>query len=198
MDGEEADDRDDATLIAESRDNPERFAALFDRHAATIYQYMARRLGEQSAEDLVTEVFTIAFRKRARYRQDYTDARPWLYGIATNLVNQHRRDEARKYRALARTGVDPVIENHADSVATDVTVRGVRRQLGDALARLPAKDRDALLLHVWQELSYGEIAHALDVPLGTVRSRLSRARRRMREQLGDHTADVMGREFSYG
>ncbi len=174
---------DDATLIALSVVEPEVFAAIFDRHATEIHRYAARRLGDGVAEDVVGETFLVAFRRRERYDQAYPDARPWLYGIATNMISRHRQAEVRFYRALARTGVDPVIESPADDVIARVSAAGQRRGIAAALARLSASDRNTLLLVVWAELSYDEAASALRIPIGTVRSRLNRARRKMREAL---------------
>ena len=92
---------DDAAVIESSWREPEQFATLFDRHAPHIYRYLARRAGRQVADDLVAETFLAAFAKRDRYDLGHPDARPWLYGIATNLVGQHRRDQARQDRISA-------------------------------------------------------------------------------------------------
>ena len=112
---------DDATLIARSLTAPKCFASLFDRHAPAIHGYIARRLGRDTADDLMAETFLLAFRGRDRYDQDYPDARPWLYGIATNLIGRRQRDEVRFFRAMARTGVDPAAEPVADEAARHVT-----------------------------------------------------------------------------
>src|SRR5882757_477329 len=95
---------DDASIIGDSVGRPDRFAAIFDRHAPHIQRYLARRLGQQIADDLVAETFLVAFRRRARYDLGRTDARPWLYGIATNLIGQHRRDEVRRFRLQQISG----------------------------------------------------------------------------------------------
>jgi RNA polymerase sigma-70 factor (ECF subfamily) len=179
-----ADAESDASVIARSRDEPEAFAALFDRHADAVHRYVARRLGGEVADDLVAETFTTAFQQRHRYdpaRGAGTDARPWLLGMATNLVGRHRRAEARRFRAMARV---PALADHdeplADRAADRVVARAVRRELAAALAALPARHRDVLLLVAWGDLSYGEAAQALGIPVGTVRSRLNRARRKLR------------------
>jgi hypothetical protein len=112
---------DDAELIAASRAEPEVFAAIFDRHAATIHHYAARRLGQAVADDVVGETFLVAFRRPDRYDLAYRDARPWLFGIATNVISRHRQAEVRFYRALARTGVDAVIDSPADEVVARLT-----------------------------------------------------------------------------
>jgi RNA polymerase sigma factor (sigma-70 family) len=173
----------DAEVIERSWQEPERFAALFDRHAPLIHRYAARRIGAEAADDLVAETFLAAFGKRRRYDTSYPDARPWLYGIATNLIGQHRRDELRQYRIQRAALPDLDAPGHADQVAASVTAHGMRRQLAAALAGLPDGERDVLVLIAWEQLSYDETARALGVPLGTVRSRLNRARARLREAL---------------
>ena len=119
---------DDAAVIESSCREPERFAVLFDRHAPYIYRYLARRAGRQVADDLVAETFLAAFAKRDRYDLGHADARPWLYGIATNLVGQHRRDEARQYRIRQAAAAEPEVPGHADGGA-DVTAQAMRTLL---------------------------------------------------------------------
>jgi DNA-directed RNA polymerase specialized sigma24 family protein len=116
---------DDARLIARSRRHPEDFAGLYDRHAPSIHRYVARRLGDQAADDVVAETFLAAFRRRGRYDLARPDARPWLYGIAANLIGTHRRSETRMLRALARTGTDPVTDA-MDRVDARVSATGRR------------------------------------------------------------------------
>ena len=178
---------DDAGLIVESCRVPERFGAVFDRHATAIHGYIARRLGRDAADDLVAETFLVAFRQRASYEPDQPSARPWLYGIATRLVSRRRREEVRFFRAIARSGIDPaadpVAEPVADQSARRADAQALHRGLAGALAVLATADRDALLL-VADGLSYQEAAQALGVPPGTLSSRLARARRRVRAELG--------------
>jgi RNA polymerase sigma factor (sigma-70 family) len=175
---------DDAVLIERSWHEPEAFAALYDRHAAPIHRFAGRRLGDQMADDVVGETFLAAFRRRKRYDLRRADARPWLYGIAANVIGKHRRAEVRMLRAFARTGADPVAAGHADLVDSRVCAAAVQRDLAAALAGLPTGDRDVLLLIAWADLSYEETAAALGIPVGTVRSRLHRARRKVRGALG--------------
>ncbi|WP_432071110.1 RNA polymerase sigma factor [Streptomyces sp. AA1529] len=181
-----ADAGSDASVIARSRDEPEAFAVLFDRHADAVHRYAARRLGGEVADDLMAETFTTAFQQRHRYDPDRgAGARPWLFGIATNLVGRHRRAEARRFKAMARV---PIPADHdepiADRAADRVGARAVRHELAAALASLSARHRDVLLLVAWGGLGYEEVAQALGIPVGTVRSRLHRARSRLREALG--------------
>ncbi|WP_371660804.1 RNA polymerase sigma factor [Streptomyces sp. NBC_00280] len=181
----------DASVVERSWHEPEVFAVLFDRHADSVHGYAARRLGGEAAEDVMAETFTTAFQQRFRYDTGQAGARPWLFGIATNLISRHRRAEARRLRALGRlppdgtgTGGGRADETVADQVAARVSAQAVGRELAGALARLPARHRDVLLLVAWADLGYEEVARALDVPVGTVRSRLHRARRKVREALG--------------
>jgi RNA polymerase sigma factor (sigma-70 family) len=177
-------EEDDAAVIETSTREPARFGTIFDRHGPHIYRYLERRLGREFADDLTAETFLIAFRQRHRYHRDTPDARPWLYGIASNLVGQHRRHELRDYRL--RQAVAPELPEycHADQVATSVTAQSVRGLLVAALRRLAPRDRDVLLLIAWEAFSYEEVAAALQIPVGTVRSRLNRARTQIRAALG--------------
>jgi hypothetical protein len=126
---------DDAALIAHSLADPEAFAAIFDRHALQIHRYAAQRLGNALADDVVGDTFLVAFRRRDHYDPAYRDARPWLFGIATNMISRHRQAEVRFYRALARTGVDPLVESPIDDVVARVAASAERRSLAAALAR---------------------------------------------------------------
>ncbi|MFJ7217018.1 RNA polymerase sigma factor [Amycolatopsis sp. NPDC098790] len=173
----------DAEIIAASLRHPERFAALFDRHAAHIHRYLARRLGGQVADDLTGETFLIAFRGRERYDPAFPSARPWLYGIATNLVGQRRRAEGREYRLRAALGPPADQDSHAERVAERVSAQALTGRLAAALAGLGQGDRDVLLLIAWEGLAYDEVAAALGIPVGTVRSRLNRARKKVRAEL---------------
>jgi RNA polymerase sigma-70 factor (ECF subfamily) len=188
-------DADDAAVIQLSRYEPEHFTVLFRRHAPHIQRYVARRLGQDAAEDIVAETFLLAFRQRDSYDSGRADARPWLYGIATNLIGRHRRAEIRLYRALARTGADPVMEAFTDRVDDRVSAAAAGRRLAAVLARLPEELRDTLLLVAWGELSYEQAAAALGVPAGTVRSRVSRARSKLRRALGDTNPAAYDKEF---
>jgi RNA polymerase sigma-70 factor (ECF subfamily) len=177
------DERDDAAIVHASLRDPDQFAAIFDRHAPHVHRYLARRLGREAADDLVAETFLIAFGKRKRYDQNRADARPWLYGIATNLISQHRRDEARQLRLRNAIGPDPHVASHAERVVAQVAAQAMGQLLGTALAELSTGDRDVLLLVAWEGLTYDQVATALDIPVGTVRSRLNRARKLVRDVL---------------
>ena len=122
------------------------------------------------------------------------NARPWLYGIATNLLAHHRRTEARRLGATARLlARRPAGDDAGDRVVERLDAEALWPHIADAVGALPEGERDALLLFVWEELSYDEIACALDVPLGTVRSRLNRARENLRElraSIGRHSMGI--------
>jgi len=173
----------DAEVIAQSRREPERFAVIFDRYYPQIHGYAARRLGQGLADDIAAETFLIAFERRERYEVSRSDARPWLYGIVSNLISRHHRAEGRRYRALARVGVTDVVQGHADEVVVRLDAQARRAPLAAALARVADRDRDVLLLIAWEGLSYEEVSHALGIPLGTVRSRLHRTRDTLRQSL---------------
>jgi RNA polymerase sigma-70 factor, ECF subfamily len=178
--------RSDAEILARALTEPELFGILFDRHFATIHRYLERRVGRDGADELSAEVFRIAFEKRARFRALHESALPWLCGLATKLMLKRWRGERRHLRALARASnewrdVLDELENADERVAA----QAVSGRLLDALASLHERDRDVLVLVAWEEFSYEEIATALDIPVGTVRSRLNRARRSLRELLTD-------------
>jgi len=174
---------DDATLIERSLNEPETFAALFDRHAPLLHRYVTRRLGPTEAEDVVADTFLAAFQRRGDYDRDRPDARPWLYGIASNVIGKRRRAETSLYRAYLRSGVHPA-EILGRQVEDGINTLAVNRPLARALLRLNRGDRDVLLLVAWADLTYQEVANALAIPLGTVASRLNRARLHIRQALG--------------
>jgi RNA polymerase sigma-70 factor (ECF subfamily) len=153
------------------------FADVFEAHFAAVYGYLRRRAGD-GAEDMAAETFSRALAAYARFDPAHGDVRPWLLGIATNVVHAHRRAEARRLRAYAReAGRHPRSEE-----AVGGSGRGARRAAA-AIARLSLGDRDVLLLVAWGDLSSDEVAAALGIPAGTVRSRLNRARAAIRAHL---------------
>ncbi len=172
----------DMDIVAGFRRDPERFTEVHDRYFRDIYRYVAGRLDVQVAEDIAAETFCLAFGRRDRFDpQRGSSLRAWLFGIATNLVAQHRRKEARRYKALARAGADPVAGSHEDRVLTEVTAGSMRPQLAKALTALSPGERDVVLLIALAELTYDEVADALGISQGTVGSRLSRARKKLHE-----------------
>jgi RNA polymerase sigma-70 factor (ECF subfamily) len=172
-------------VIAESLETPGAFGVIFDRHGSTLLRFLARRVDPAVAEDLLGEVFRIAFERRSAFEQDRDSARPWLYGIAANLVAKHHRSEARRFRAMARVSAARVSaarlldDDPAERAVAAADAGALWPRVVDAIGALPEAERQVLLLFAWEELSYDEIAQALGVPVGTVRSRLSRGRARL-------------------
>lgn len=177
-------DGEDHAFIAASLTQPDAFGVLFERHARELHRFLSRRLGDL-ADDLLGELFVTAFELRHRYRAELNDARPWLYGIASNIVRRHHRAEATRYRALARVPLALVtLDGSSDAVAL-ADAEAIRPRLAEALATLSSADREVLLMLAWGQLEHAEVAAALGIPLGTVRSRLHRARQQLRPVLDD-------------
>lgn len=153
------------------------FERLFEQHFDGVYGYLARRVGPELARDLASETFARAFAARRKYDPTRGEVRAWLFGIAHNLLRRHYRDEERRLRVLAAL----------EMPSSDATPSEEPR-LAAALAELPLEERDPLLLFVWGDLSYEQIAEALALPVGTVRSRLHRARGRLRYALTEEEA----------
>ena len=171
----------DGELIRASLDAPERFTGVFERHYGAIDGYCVRRLGSDG-HDVSATTFVEAFRVRHRFEFDRDDARPWLYGIVSNLVRRHRRSEARRLRAYARLHAAAPLQLDVDA---RVDAAALSNRLATGLATIPVRDRDALLLYAWADLSYEQVAQALEIPIGTVRSRISRARTKLQTALAD-------------
>lgn len=176
----------DATLLARSRLEADAFTGIYDKYFPVLHRYIAGRLGVQAADDLAAEAFLVAFRQRGRFDPARGAVRPWLFGIATNLIAQHHRAEARRYQAMARTGREPAVESHEGWVVTAACAGGLPPALARALSALSPPERDVVLLVALGELSHEEIARALAIPNGTVRSRLNRARKKLRAALGQN------------
>jgi RNA polymerase sigma factor (sigma-70 family) len=179
----------DAEVLARSLDEPGEFAAIYARHGPAILRYARRRLGETAGEDAATEVFVRAFKQRATYTAQHPTALPWLYWLAGQVVGDCARAERRRLRLFARL---------AETVAPASTESpGVKPGLGPemvrGLRRLADVDRETLLLVVWGELTYEEAAAAVGVPVGTVRSRISRARRQLREDIPERASATTDR-----
>jgi len=184
------DEPTDADLIGRSIDDPRAFMPLVERHHRVLFGYLARRVGRDIAEDVTSETFARAFAQRARYDRARLDARPWLFGIATNLLRNHARSEGRQLRAYSRHGVQD--RTHDDDAAVDARVdaKAQSQVLAGALEQLKAGDREALLMFAWNDMSYEDIAASLDIPVGTVRSRLNRARKIVKAHLAEHGVDA--------
>lgn len=166
----------------------------FDRHYRDIFGYLAKRIDRHTAEDLASETFVRALEHRSRFDPTKGGERAWLFGIATNLLSKHWRSEVRGYRACERLGADPLRQGRdVDELVDRVDAQARGRALAGALAGLRAEERDVLLLVAHADMTYGEVAQALDLPVGTVRSRLHRARTAVRAALGDARPEQGGR-----
>lgn len=168
----------------------EAFGDLYERHACAVQSYCLWRTADlQSAEDATATVFLEAWRKRRRMTLTTDSAAALLLGIANNVVRRHWRSHGRYRDALARLqhcGPTPG-DLEAEALSRVDAIQRLREG-GEAIRRLPRREREVLALLAWSDLSYGEIAEALGVPLGTVRSRLARARERLGDAFPDATA----------
>ena len=171
----------DADVIAASMVQPDRFGVIFDRHATALFRYLVRRVGVDAADALLGELFRVAFEKRHGYDLARPNARPWLYGIAVRLLAHHKRSEARRLNATARLLAERGSTDPSEGTVDQLDASRLWPVVARGVAGLPEAERDALLLYVWEQLSYDEIAVATGVPVGPVRSRLTRARITVRE-----------------
>ncbi|WP_046012587.1 RNA polymerase sigma factor [Microbacterium sp. SA39] len=171
----------DSEIIRRSLDHPPAFAELFDRHSRVVNAFASYRVGRHTAEDVLSETFLVAFRRRADYDVGVESAVPWLLGIASRLIRRHRAVEAKHWRSFAAavTGEEHSSEGGVDDAMIRLDAEREVQGLRARIAALAPKDRETLLLYAWQGLTYEEVAAALGVPVGTVRSRLNRVRKRL-------------------
>lgn len=170
----------DSEIIRRSLDAPAAFAELFERHARVIGAFAARRVGSDAAEDVLSETMLVAFRRRRDFDPTWDSAKPWLLGIASRLIKKHRADEARQWRSFeAVSGSAHVSDGAIDAAGERADASAAVRELAPRIASLGARDRETLLLYAWGDLTYEQVAVALGVPVGTVRSRLNRVRRKL-------------------
>lgn len=191
--GPSGDQVTDGTVIELSWEVPERFSEIFDRHFVSIFTFCARRVGPVLAEDIVNETFCVAFDHRRRYdTRERPNARPWLMGIATNVMRHEFRRQLREKRAVDRISVEDTHPEHDVSIVDNFAVAERIERVRAALAKLPNQELEALLLSALELRTYEQIAEVLQVPVGTVRSRIHRARKHLNEL----TADVMSPKSS--
>jgi RNA polymerase sigma factor (sigma-70 family) len=168
----------------------EAFGGLYERHARAVQSYCLWRTADlQAAEDATATVFLEAWRKRGRLTLTTDSAAALLLGIANNVVRRQWRSQRRYRDALERVRSvgQPPNDLEAEAIARVDAVRQLRDG-GEAIRRLPRREREVLALLAWSDLSYGEIAEALGLPVGTVRSRLARARTRLGDAFPDPSA----------
>jgi RNA polymerase sigma factor (sigma-70 family) len=188
-----SDETSDAAIVAASLGDPELFATLFDRHYQALHGYLLRRVQAAVASEICSEAFLIAFERRQQFQGANASARPWIFGIALNLLRRHYRRERRELAAYARTGCDP-LQDESSNADERLSQGELAKQLAGALANLADKDREALLLYAWADLSYPEIAEAMNSPIGTVKSRIARARRALRSSAPETVAGYAANE----
>jgi RNA polymerase sigma factor (sigma-70 family) len=180
------DRRTDSEVMAASLEEPQEFGAIYRRYFEQVYRYLARRAGHSAADDLAAEVFVRAFTARSRFDLGAASARPWLYGFASNVLRDHLRSQQRRTRAYIHAAEPAGTDAGLPDAMERANAALMAPRLQSALAALPEADRETFLLHVLGELTYGEVALTLHIPIGTVRSRIARARSRLRELTADH------------
>jgi RNA polymerase sigma factor (sigma-70 family) len=184
----------DAEIFQRSIRDPDAFREIFDRHASAVHAYARRRIGMTAGEEILAQTFLTAFEKRARFDLSYESARPWLLGIATNIIRHHLREEREHLRALGKMFRERP-EEPVDDVAR-LDAQRMKPRLIAALLALSDDDRETFLLLALGQLTYEEVASALRIPIGTVRSRIHRARIHLRERVPGRTAITAGEEGS--
>ena len=173
-------------MIAVSLARPEGFAEIFDRHVGRVHGFVGFRVRRSEIDDVVAEVFRIAFEDRAKFDPAASSAAPWLLGIAANLVRRTHRNAERKYRAIERANtssaphIDPLL-----AVDSRLDAAGAVGQIEPSLEQLPMAEREVLLMTVWDEMTPTEIAIVLGIAPATVRTHLFRARKRLRTALAE-------------
>jgi RNA polymerase sigma-70 factor (ECF subfamily) len=171
-------DETDWPLVADG--DHDAFARVFDRHADLIFRFARRRVGDVTvAEEITSQVFLETWRRRREVTLLDGSLRAWMLGIARNLQRRHWRSTERKIRAIERLSPAADEPDTTDAVADRLDAIDELAQVRRRLDGLSDSHREVLLLAVWEELSYEEIAAVLDVPIGTVRSRIARARQRL-------------------
>jgi RNA polymerase sigma factor (sigma-70 family) len=171
----------DALIIGASLEEPHRFEEIFDRHYETVRRYAQRSVGPDAGEEVAAQTFLEGFAHRDRFDPAYSSARPWLLGIATNLIRHHARSERVHWTAIRRMTVEREGEEPEGVDRLDAEREGPA--IAAALGTLPEADREAFLLYALGELSYPEVAESMGIPVGTVRSKIFRVRRTLRELL---------------
>lgn len=179
--------KSDAEIIRDSIDDPNEFREIFERHFEDIRRFAISRAGHHDGLDVASQVFVVAFKNRSSYRhEEYPDCRYWLFGIANTLIRSHYRKRGRSLDKETRaSAVEPRSEPAPETGVVDLLA--AEQQLAAARAaieKLRPKLKEPLLLYCWEEMSYEQIAVTLGLPVGTVRSRINRARQKIRELTG--------------
>lgn len=177
----------DGDVVRRSLDEPEAFGLVFDRHFDGVRAYFARRTDVETAADLAAEVFRIGFERRRTFDPSRSSScRPWLFGIARNVLATEWDRAGRRSALTARLPLGPV-PDPADAGVDAIDAARRWDAVAAALGRMDEATRELLLLVAWDRLSYEEVAEVLGVPVGTVRSRLSRARAQLSHLVDERT-----------
>jgi len=171
----------DSEIIRRAGEAPHVFAEIFDRHAVVVESFLRKRLGSDAAEDALSETFLIAFRRRGSFDHEWESARPWLLGIASRVASKQRVTEAKHWRAVETAAArgEYTTGGGIEESSGRMDAAAAIRALAPRIAALSVRDRETLLLHAWKLLTPDEIAAALNIPVGTVWSRLHRIRRKL-------------------
>lgn len=162
----------------------ERFEQLYVDSETKLYRYLARRVGPTLAEDLTAEAFAIAWQRFADYDPSRAAFSTWVFGIALNLLRRHSRTELTQLAMYSHTGTDPVSPSDESAIVDRLAAGAFWPKVAAELADMDPMDRDVLTLYAWAGMSYSAIAETLEIPVGTVRSRMSRARDRLVGRVG--------------
>lgn len=173
----------DAELIRRSLEDPEEFREIFERHYESVRRFAQRVVGRDVGEEIAAQTFLIAFQRRATYDVGYRSARSWLFGIAYNVLRHHLRGERSQHDLLARVPSEREATDPIETEALDAA--RLAPILRDALSKLREEQRSPFVLVALGELTYRETADFLAIPVGSVRSRIHRARAALRELLTD-------------
>ncbi len=177
----------DAEVISASLSEPFRFAAIFDRHIDRVRRFAVSRVGATGADDIAAETFAVAFESRARFDAGHSSALPWLIGIAVNLVRHNLRSQGRGVAALERAQRRDTADAEADTSPDErLDAQADVAALRTAIVELSESEREVFLLVAWDQLSSHEAAEALGITPEAARTRLRRARQRLRAHLDNH------------
>jgi RNA polymerase sigma-70 factor (ECF subfamily) len=160
------------------------FEKLYADNETKLFRYLARRVGPTLAEDLTAEAFAIAWQRFPDYDPSRAAFSTWVFGIALNLLRRHARTEVYQLAMFSRTGLDPALPSDESAIVDRLAANEFWPKVAAELADMDVTDRDVLTLYAWAEMSYGAIAETLEIPIGTVRSRISRARDRLVGRVG--------------
>lgn len=185
--------RTDLDIIRQSQAHPPAFGELYDRHAERLTRFAIQRVGRDTADDVVSETFLVAYRKRHKFNEAYESAMPWLFGIAARVIYTHRDAERRHMRAIGTAQRVAAVDPDDDDADGRLDAARMARELVPTINKLAHGDRETLLLYAWGDLSYEQVAAALRIPVGTVRSRLNRVRRLLNEAATRNEARISER-----